>query len=74
MRLAEQDGVSLDQWIVAAVAQKIGAIESAKGFLKDRATGAKPGGLLSLLDNAPDRLPEPGDQLVECSDVAKRTQ
>ncbi len=64
MRLAEQDGVSLNQWIVAAVAQKIGAVESADGFLKDRA-GARPGGLLSLLDNAPDRPPEPGDELVE---------
>ena len=64
MRLAEQDGVSLNQWIVAAVAQKIGTVESADGFLKDRA-GARPGGLLSLLDNAPDRPPEPGDELVE---------
>ena len=65
MRLAEQDGVSLNQWIVAAVAQKIGAVESADGFLKDRAARARPGGLLSLLDNAPDRPPEPGDELVE---------
>ena len=33
-RLAEQDGVSLNQWIVAAVAQKIGAVESAEEFSK----------------------------------------
>ena len=64
-RLAEQDGVSLNQWIVAAVAQKIGAVESAEGILEDRAAGAKAGGLLGLLDNAPDRPPEPGDELVE---------
>lgn len=65
VRLAEQDGVSLNQWIVAAVAQKIGAVESAEGFLKDHAAGAKPGGLLSLLDSAPDRLPAPGDELPQ---------
>ena len=65
MRLAEQDGVSLNQWIVAAVAQKIGAVESVEGFLKDRAAGARPGRLSSLLDKAPDRPPEPGDELQE---------
>ena len=59
MRLAEQDGVSLNQWIVAVVAQKVGAVESTEGFLKDRAAGAKPGGLLNLLDGAPDRPPGP---------------
>ena len=74
MRLAEQDGVSLNQWIVAAVAQKIGAVESAERFLKDRAAGARPGGLLSLLDNAPDRPPDPGDQLMESSEMEGRTQ
>ena len=65
IRLAERDGVSLNQWIVAAVAQKIGAVESAEGFLKDRAAGASRDGLLNLLDNAPDRPPEPGDQLSD---------
>jgi len=65
MRLAEEDGVSLNQWIAAAVAQKIAAGESAAGVLRDRSAGAKTGGLLSLLDNAPDRPPEPGDDLVE---------
>ena len=65
MRRAEQDGVSLNQWIVAAVAQKIGAVESAEAFLRDRAASAKPGELLSLLENAPDRPPEPGDEIVE---------
>ncbi len=29
-RLAKEDGVSLNQWITAAVAQKIGAIETAR--------------------------------------------
>lgn len=65
MRLADREGVSLNQWIVAAVALKIGAVESAEGFLKDRAAGAKPGGLLSLLASAPDRPPTPGDGLPQ---------
>ena len=37
VRLAREDGVSLNQWIVAAVAQKIGAVETADAFLKARA-------------------------------------
>ncbi len=65
MRLAAQDGVSLNQWIVAAVAQKIGAVVSAQGFLEDRAAGAKSGGLVNLLDNAPVRPPEPGDEFMD---------
>ena len=64
MRLAEEDGVSLNQWIAAAVAQKIAAVESAAGVLRDRSAGAIPGGLLSLLDSAPDRPPELGDELL----------
>ena len=39
-RLAKEDGVSLNQWIVAAVAQKVGAIETAKSFLQERSAGA----------------------------------
>ena len=31
-RLAKEDGVSLNQWITAAVAQKIGAVETAADF------------------------------------------
>ncbi len=71
MRLAEQDGVSLNQWIVAAVAQKIGAVESAERFLTDRAAGAKPGALLSLLENAPNRPSEPGDEILNTSAVER---
>jgi hypothetical protein len=36
-RLAKEDGVSLDQWIAAAVAQKIGAVETAADFFRRRA-------------------------------------
>ena len=39
-RLARDDGVSLNQWIATAVAQKIGAVETAEEFLAQRATRA----------------------------------
>ena len=61
-RLAKEDGVSLNQWIVAAVAQKIGAVETAEVFLRERAAGARAGDLSHYLEKAPDRAPEPGDE------------
>ena len=62
-RLAKEDGVSLNQWIVAAVAQKIGAVETAEVFLRERAGGAREGDLSRYLERAPDTPPEPGDEL-----------
>jgi len=38
--------VSLNQWISAAIAQKIGAVETAAEFLKQRAGSAKPSDML----------------------------
>ncbi len=61
-RLAKEDGVSLNQWIVAAVAQKIGAVETAEVFLSERAAGARAGDLSRYLQSAPDMAPEPGDE------------
>ncbi len=60
-RLAREDGVSLNQWISSAVAQKIGAVEAADEFLKRRAVGARRGDLTRYLDLAPDTPPAPGD-------------
>lgn len=62
-RLARQDGVSLNQWIVAAVAQKIGAVETAETFLQARGAGAAAGDLTGFLDKAPDIAPELQDAL-----------
>ena len=36
-RLAREDGVSLNQWIAAAVAEKVGSVEAAALFLRQRA-------------------------------------
>ncbi len=63
MRLAMEDGVSLNQWIVAAVAQKIGAVETAGDFLKMRAGTAQRGDLTRLLNKAPDAPPKPEDAI-----------
>ncbi len=63
MRLARQDGVSLNQWIVSAVAQKIGAVETAEDFLRGRAAGATEGDLTHFLEKAPDIPPDHQDEL-----------
>ena len=61
-RLAKEDGVSLNQWIAVAVAEKIGVIETAAEFFKRRA-GTKSGrGLMRFLREAPDVEPAPEDQ------------
>jgi len=62
-RLARRDGVSLNQWIASAVAQKVGAIETAEAFLKRRAGKATGEGLAAFLDRVPPRAPETGDEL-----------
>jgi hypothetical protein len=61
-RLAKEDDVSLNQWISAAVAQKIGAVETAD-FFRRRAGTAKAEDLKAFLDRAPDVPPMPGDEI-----------
>ena len=62
-RLAKEDGVSLNQWIAVAIAQKIGAVETAAGFLSTRAGTARPADMLVFLDRAGDEAPVAGDEL-----------
>ena len=64
-RLAKDDGVSLNQWIATAVAQKIGAVETAEVFLAERAARATPGDLQRYLDVAPNTPPIPVDEMPE---------
>jgi hypothetical protein len=61
-RLAREDGVSLNQWISVAVAQKIGAVETAVDFFKRKAGTARPSDMTPFLDNARDEPPAPGDE------------
>ena len=62
--LAREDGVSLDIWVTSALAQKIGAVETAAAFFQRRAQSGGAGkGLSSYLDIIPDNPPMPGDEL-----------
>ena len=62
-RLAKEDGVSLNQWIAAAVAEKVGVIETAAEFFAKRAGNHKGTGLRKFLKNAPKRPPDKGGEI-----------
>jgi hypothetical protein len=62
-KLADEDGVSLDQWVSLAVAQKIGSVETVADFFHRRAVGADSQHFLEVLRSAPDRAPDQGDEL-----------
>ncbi|WP_233203342.1 hypothetical protein [Mycetohabitans endofungorum] len=47
----------MDQWIAVAVAEKIGAVETAAAFLSRRAGHAQPADLLPFLDKGALRRP-----------------
>jgi hypothetical protein len=62
-RLAEEDGVSLNQWIAVAVAEKIGVVETAAQFFRRRAGKASGARLIEFLRHAPDVKPEEEDRI-----------
>ncbi len=62
-RLAKEDGVSLNQWIAVAVAEKVGVVETAADFFEKRAGKATGAGLMKFLRNAPKGAPETHDRL-----------
>jgi len=65
-RLAQEDGVSLSHWVALAVAQKIGAVETAAEFFRRRGQGAGTReDAIRFLQSAPDAPPIPGDELPE---------
>jgi hypothetical protein len=66
-KLAEEDGVSLNQWVSVAVAQKISSVETAEAFFQRRLQGADQIDFLEILRSAPDRAPDPGDELASVS-------
>jgi hypothetical protein len=61
-RLAKADGVSLNQFIAAAVAEKVGVIETAREFLERRAGHAKPKDLLKYVPKAAREQPAESDR------------
>jgi hypothetical protein len=62
-RLAKRDGVSLNQWIAVAVAEKVGVTETDAEFFKMRSGNATGKGLMRFLRYAPDSSPGPEDNL-----------
>ena len=64
-RLAKADGVSLNQFIASAVAEKIGTLKTVDAFLKERAGGSKPEDMLPILNRVPDNEPMEGDERPE---------
>src|ERR671919_484781 len=61
-RLAKAEGVSLNQFIVAAVAEKVGVMETAREFLERRAGNAKPKDFLNYLRKAGREQPVESDR------------
>ena len=51
--LAQEDGVSLNQWIAAAVAEKIGVVETAAAFFRKRAGQAMGAGINEIPSPSP---------------------
>jgi hypothetical protein len=56
--LAATYGVSLNQFIAAAVAEKVGSLRAADDFLRERAGSAKPKDMLEYLRRAPKVAPD----------------
>jgi hypothetical protein len=60
--LAATDGVSLNQFIAAAVAEKVGSLRAADDFLRERSGSAKPKDMLKYLRRAPKVAPDTEDR------------
>lgn len=60
--LAKLDGVSLNQFIAAAVAEKVGTVRTARAFLRQQAGKAKPADLMKYIRHAPKSTPVEGDE------------
>jgi hypothetical protein len=60
--LAKEDGVSINQFISLALAEKVSSLRTVE-FLKQRATRGSTAHMLSILDAAPDIEPEEHDKM-----------
>ncbi|GAA5534928.1 CopG family transcriptional regulator [Deinococcus aluminii] len=61
-QLARQEGVSINQLITLAVAEKVSALKT-EDYFRERAAHADREAFLAILDKAPDGPPLPGDEL-----------
>ena len=60
--MASQEDISINQFILSAVSEKISAI-STENYLVQRANRANRGDFKKILNNVPDRTPLAGDEL-----------
>jgi len=56
-------GVSLEEWVSRAIAERLDTMEGAREFFRRRAAGATGDALGRALDAVPSRPPDPGDEL-----------
>jgi hypothetical protein len=61
-QLAQEDGISLNQFIVMAVAEKVAALKTVE-YLRDRAKRGSLEKFKAVLAKVPDVEPEPHDRL-----------
>jgi len=62
--ISSQEGVSINQFIVSAVSEKISALATEE-YIAARAKKARKGAFKRVLDRVPCRAPLPGDGIVE---------
>jgi hypothetical protein len=62
--IAASDDVSVNQFIVQEVAERV-AVFRDRGYLAKRAARAKPDGVRRILEKAGDETPIPGDKFPE---------
>jgi hypothetical protein len=56
-------GVSLEEWISRAVAERLDTMEGSREFFRRRASGVNGDALGRALDAVPSRAPDPSDEL-----------
>ena len=61
---AERDGISVNQFITLAVAEKLAAIDTVR-FFEERASRADLARFRQLLDRTGGEAPQPGDELPD---------
>jgi len=62
--LAEREGVSMNQLIATALAEKISALDTIE-YLEARASRASREAFLEVLERVPETAPDEGDELPE---------
>ncbi len=62
--IASEEGVSINQFISTAVAEKISALKT-ESYLRERALRADRKAFKNILDRVPDRRPLKGDEIRE---------